>query len=204
MTTSGQDHQGASVRRRRIAAIAALVLGAAGFGLAIVVAVQAFPRGLITLACVAIAVAAAWYGALRRGAVRVAGLSVGVLGAGAAIVLLVGHRLLEAVLVVGALALSTACARAAFGFRRDLPAAQAPRRPVLFYNPKSGGGKAERFSVAAEARARGIEPIELGPPWDPEGPVPGAGGRCAYRGSSAGGNRPGAYTDACSQGGELA
>jgi diacylglycerol kinase family enzyme len=44
----------------------------------------------------------------------------------------------------------------------------APQRPVLFYNPKSGGGKAERFRVADEARKRGIEPIELGPPWDLE------------------------------------
>jgi diacylglycerol kinase family enzyme len=32
---------------------------------------------------------------------------------------------------------------------------------VLFYNPKSGGGKAARFDVAGEARARGVEPIEL-------------------------------------------
>jgi diacylglycerol kinase family enzyme len=31
----------------------------------------------------------------------------------------------------------------------------------LFYNPKSGGGKAERFQVAREARARGVEPVEL-------------------------------------------
>ena len=34
---------------------------------------------------------------------------------------------------------------------------------MLFFNPRSGGGKAERFSLAAEARARGIEPIELKP-----------------------------------------
>jgi diacylglycerol kinase family enzyme len=32
---------------------------------------------------------------------------------------------------------------------------------VLFYNPLSGGGKAERFHIADEARKRGIEPIEL-------------------------------------------
>jgi Diacylglycerol kinase catalytic domain len=31
----------------------------------------------------------------------------------------------------------------------------------LFYNPKSGGGKAERFHVAREARDRGVEPVEL-------------------------------------------
>ncbi len=42
-----------------------------------------------------------------------------------------------------------------------LPGAERPQRPVLFYNPKSGGGKAERFGLADEARARGIEPIEL-------------------------------------------
>ena len=141
----------------------ALLLGFGGFALAVVVAVQEFPRGLIAFACVTLAAVAAWYGALRRGAVRVAGLSVGVLGLGAAIVLLLSDRLLEQALVVGALVLSGACARAAFGVRVHLPQVAAPRRPVLFFNPKSGGGKAERFSVAAEARARGIEPIELGP-----------------------------------------
>ena len=34
---------------------------------------------------------------------------------------------------------------------------------MLFLNPRSGGGKAERFHLAEEARARGIEPVELGP-----------------------------------------
>jgi diacylglycerol kinase family enzyme len=156
---------------RRAAAIGALLLGFGGFGLAVVVAVQEFPRGLIALACVAVACAAAWYGVLRRGAVRVAGLSVGALGLGAAIVLLVGDRLLEELLVVAALVLGGACARAAFGVRAHLPQAAAPRRPVLFFNPKSGGGKAERFSLAAQARARGIDPVELGPGRDLEGLV---------------------------------
>jgi diacylglycerol kinase family enzyme len=148
---------------RRVAALGALLLGVGGFALAVFVAVQEFPRGLIALGCVTLAVFAAWYGVLRRGVLRVVGLSVGVLGLGAAIVLLLSDRLLEQALVVGALVLSGACAGAAFGARTDLPRAAAPRRPVLFFNPKSGGGKAERFSVAAEARARGIEPIELGP-----------------------------------------
>ena len=52
---------------RRAAAIGALLLGFGGFALAVVVAVQEFPRGLIALACVALAAAAAWYGVLRRG-----------------------------------------------------------------------------------------------------------------------------------------
>jgi diacylglycerol kinase family enzyme len=129
--------------------------------LAIVVAVQEFPRGLIALACVALGAAGAWYGVLRRGAVRLAGLAAGALGLAAAILLLASDRLLEEVLVVAAVALSGACGRVAFGIRADLPHVPAPRQPVLFFNPRSGGGKAERFSLAAEARARGIEPIEL-------------------------------------------
>ena len=153
---------------RRIAAVAALLLGFGGLGLAVVVSVQEFPRGLIALACVAVAAAAAWYGILRRGAVRIAGLAIGALGLGAAIVLLASDRLLEALLVVAALVLSCACARAAFAIRAHPPQVAAPQRPVLFFNPKSGGGKAERFNLAAEARERGIEPIELGPPWDLE------------------------------------
>jgi diacylglycerol kinase family enzyme len=156
---------------RRAAAIGAILLGVGGLGLAVVVAAQEFPRGLIALACVAVAAVAAWYGVLRRGPARVIGLSVGVLGLGAAILLLVGDRLLEELLVAAALVLSCACARAAFGVRAHLPPVPAPRRPVLFFNPKSGGGKAERFALADEARARGIEPIELGPPWDLEGLV---------------------------------
>ena len=59
---------------------------------------------------------------------------------------------------------------------------------MLFYNPKSGGGKAERFKLADEARARGIEPIELGPPWDLEALVRGAIERGADGLAMAGGD----------------
>ncbi len=154
--------------RRRSAAIGALLLGFGGFGLAVVVAVQEFPRGLLALACVTVAVAAAWYGVLRSGPVRAAGLLAGALGLVAALVLLAADRLLEEALVVAALVLSGAFARAAFDVRVRLPPRPAPRRPVLFFNPKSGGGKAQRFSLAAAARARGIEPIELEPGRDLE------------------------------------
>ena len=66
-------------------------------------------------------------------------------------------------LVVAGLFAFLAAARASLGEHVDLPSASAPRQPVLFFNPRSGGGKAERFSLATEARARGIEPIELKP-----------------------------------------
>jgi diacylglycerol kinase family enzyme len=153
---------------RRPAAIVALVLGFAALALAVVIAVQEFPRGLIALGCVVLAAAAAGYGVLRRGALRIAGLAVGAVALAAAILLLASHRLFEEVLVVVALVLSATAGRAAFAIHSELPQAAAPRHPVMFFNPKSGGGKAERFALATEARARGIEPIELGPGQDLE------------------------------------
>ncbi|MGO8892297.1 MAG: hypothetical protein ACLQB1_21765 [Streptosporangiaceae bacterium] len=44
--------------------------------------------------------------------------------------------------------------------------ADPPRRPVLFINPRSGDGKAERAGLAGQARAKGIEAIILAPGQD--------------------------------------
>ena len=41
--------------------------------------------------------------------------------------------------------------------------AQRSGRRVLFVNPKSGGGTAERFDLVAECRKRGIVPVVMGP-----------------------------------------
>jgi diacylglycerol kinase family enzyme len=38
-----------------------------------------------------------------------------------------------------------------------------PAHPVLIINPRSGGGKAERFGLGRECRARGIEPLVFQP-----------------------------------------
>ena len=65
--------------------------------------------------------------------------------------------------LVAALLLGIAAGRQAFVGRVDLPPGRRPRRPVLFFNPRSGGGKSGRYHLADEARARGIEPIELVP-----------------------------------------
>ena len=53
--------------RRWLAAVIALVVGAATLVLAVAVAINEFPRGLILLGCVVIAGVSAWYGLLRRG-----------------------------------------------------------------------------------------------------------------------------------------
>jgi diacylglycerol kinase family enzyme len=152
-----------SESRRRAAAGIALVLGAATLLLALYVFVQQFPRGLVVLGCTAVALAAGWYGILRRGPIRVASLGVALIALVVPIVLLLtnGDHLAEAVLIGVGLTVSLAAARAAFIRRVSLRPAPRPERPVLFYNPKSGGGKAERFGLAGEARDRGIEPIEL-------------------------------------------
>ncbi|HEY6671967.1 MAG TPA: diacylglycerol kinase family protein [Solirubrobacterales bacterium] len=153
----------ASGSRRRAAAGLALVLGAATLLLAVYVVFQQFPRGLIVLGCVAAALAAGWYGLLRRGVVRLASLAVALVALAVPVVLLLtdGDYLGEAVLIGVGWTATLALARAAFRRRVSLPTVPRPERPVLFYNPKSGGGKAERFGLADEARARGIEPIEL-------------------------------------------
>jgi diacylglycerol kinase family enzyme len=149
---------------RRLAAAVALVVGAATIVLAVVVAVDEFPRGLVLLGCVIVAGVCAWYGALRRGIARDAGLAVAALALAGAVALLVfgGSPGLD-LLVVAGLLVTLAAARATQRVHVDLPSVSPPDRPVLFFNPRSGGGKAERFSVADEARARGIEPIELKP-----------------------------------------
>jgi hypothetical protein len=146
-----------------VAAIVAVVLAPSVALLAAYLVVVQFPRGLIVLACVLIALVAGWYGLLRRGGARVLGLGVALTGLAAAAVLPVvdGDHVAEAILLPVGVLLSLAAARAAFRVKVPLAPARAPLHPVLFYNPKSGGGKAERFSLADEARSRKIEPIEL-------------------------------------------
>ncbi|MGW5195118.1 diacylglycerol/lipid kinase family protein [Kribbella sp. NPDC004138] len=155
--------------RRRVAAVVALLAGTATAVLGVIVAVKEFPRGLAVIACLVIALVAAWYGALRRGVARVAGLYIaGIAAAGAILLIALGGKFGVDLLVLAGVLLTLAATRAAFLARAELPRAAAPQRAVLFYNPRSGGGKAERFALAEEARRRGIEPIELKPGEDLE------------------------------------
>ena len=150
---------------RRVAAASALVLAGLTAVLALFIVIDRFPRNLIVLGCLAVALAASWYGLLRRGPARIAGLGLGLaaFAAGLLVPILDEDHVWEAVLLGVGIAATLAATRVAFRRRVPLPAARRPQRPVLFYNPKSGGGKAERFSVDREARKRGIEPIELTP-----------------------------------------
>jgi diacylglycerol kinase family enzyme len=149
---------------RRLAAIVALGLMAAAVVLAAVVGIQNFPRGLTVLACIVLAVAVAWWGLLRRGSARrlAWGAAVALLAGAIALVVLEGG-LLENLLIAGTALLSLTAAGVVFRAHAQLPSARRPERAVLIYNPRSGGGKADRFHIASEARARGIEPVELRP-----------------------------------------
>ena len=147
----------------RLAALACLLIVFATFALGVDIVIEGFPEALIALGCIAVSLAAAWFGLLRRGIARLIGIGIAVVAfAGAAIVLIArGDALVQAAGVVAGVLLTTTTARIAFERRAPLSPAKRPGRPVLFYNPKSGGGKAERFSLAEEARRRGITPIEL-------------------------------------------
>ena len=155
--------------RRQPIALVALLAAAATLVVAVVAVVVQFPQAFIALACVALSLSAGWHGLVRRGFARGFGAAAAVLAAAAAVALLLADgRVVEGVLILGGLMLSFSAAEAALRLHVLLTPAPVPLHPVLFFNPKSGGGKAERFSLAAEAGRRGIESIELRPGGDLE------------------------------------
>jgi diacylglycerol kinase family enzyme len=123
---------------------------------------------LVSLLALSAAVVGSWYVLSRRGtkrlvaaAVVVAGLAVfvGVLLASRSVWVLAVTLLLAAASVAAtAAALPVVAPTSPAG-----PAAPKPVRPVLLMNPRSGGGKAEKFDLPARCRERGIEPIVLQP-----------------------------------------
>src|SRR4051794_3996519 len=150
-------------RARLVAALALLALGAA-LVLACVVVVRDFPRGVFVVAAAGIAAVAAVSGLIHRGGKRALALAVAAAALVAAVLLVaLSDHVLEDAIVIGLLAAALAAARTAFTVHATLARAEPPRRAVLFWNPRSGGGKATRFDLPGEARARGIEPVELQP-----------------------------------------
>jgi diacylglycerol kinase family enzyme len=156
--------------RQRISAVIALVAFAAAL-LVVLNAVWRSPLALLaTVATLGIAVLASWYVMTRLGVVRLVALVVVVVAVIATVVLVVTNEyaVLSILGLVAALSIATAAAATALrapvapdtsGARRST----APAHPALLMNPRSGGGKAEQFRLADEARARGIEPITLQP-----------------------------------------
>jgi diacylglycerol kinase family enzyme len=148
---------------RRLAALLALVLGAAAIALAAILVLRDPVRAALRLLLLAGALAAAWQGLRHRRAPRLLWLGAGALLLALDVALLVTGKPLLMLGVLAAVALGIVAGSRAFTGRVALPSGGRPRRPVLFFNPRSGSGKSARYHLADEARARGIEPIELVP-----------------------------------------
>ena len=129
---------------------------------------------VLAVGLVLVASGAVWFALTRHGPGRVAGVALATLAGAGLIVVLATHwqGLLVLVALLLLLALFGSAARYALGRTGDaaVSGAAAAIVPVgaassaaLIINLKSGGGKAERFDLAAEARKRGIEPIVLQP-----------------------------------------
>jgi diacylglycerol kinase family enzyme len=153
---------------RRLAALAALACGLLTVLWAATLVLEEAPRAPFLAASVVVALAAGAYGIVRRGVARVLALGVGAILLVNVLAGLVEREGPLPALVVGSALVTSAAAAAAFRVRVQWPPGPRPRRPVLFWNPRSGDGKAERLGVAAAARERGIEPVELRPGQDLE------------------------------------
>ncbi len=146
---------------RRLLAATAVVLAVATVVITVIDEIHHFPQGFLVIILVLAALAAAWYGALRRGIERTAALAFAAACLVVTVVLILGRDPVGLVLLVLAAVGAVACARAAMVVRAHLPSAPRPSHPVLIFNPRSGGGKATKFDLAGQARRRGIEPIEM-------------------------------------------
>jgi diacylglycerol kinase family enzyme len=157
---------------RRLAAIASILLVVVVAIATFVLALDSVGPLIAVLALDAVIVMAGWYALTRAGTARVVAVVLGV-AAVAIVVSLVVSEDAGWSLVVRLALVVIAVALARYALSRDVrtlkdavttgtpvPAAQ---HGVLIMNLKSGGGKAEKFHLADECRARGIEPVVLQP-----------------------------------------
>ncbi|MCU0296604.1 MAG: hypothetical protein MUD05_11200 [Candidatus Nanopelagicales bacterium] len=158
--------------RRRALAILALVALLVGVVLVILLLLRQPTLLIGGIVGLALAGAGGWWLATEQNPRRTIGVAVMVLG-----VVVIGWAVLRAfsnsaggwwrlVVVVGILAVAVGAARAALV--RDLHEIDAlragrvrPKHPVLICNPKSGGGKVEKFGLIQMADEMGVEVVLL-------------------------------------------
>jgi diacylglycerol kinase family enzyme len=163
--------------RRRLRRFAAVVALAAPVAMVVVAAVALagdIPIAVLAVLLVLVANAAIWFALTERGAPRAFGAVAAVLASGGLVLVLATHwhGLLVLIGLLLLLALFGLAARYALERTGEVAVSRASTVVVavgaagpatLIINLKSGGGKAERFDLAGEARRRGIEPIVLEP-----------------------------------------
>ncbi|NMO88287.1 diacylglycerol kinase family protein [Actinomycetospora sp. TBRC 11914] len=159
-------------RARRLAAIGALLLLAVALGTTAFDLIGDLWRVPVAVLLVMAAVLAMWFALTRTGPRRfLAGLVVVVAVAAFVVVSLHGSGLVSILVRVALVLVAVALTRSVVSHHPDLltddtaPARTVPpaRRGVLIMNVKSGGGKAERFDLAGQCRARGIAGVVLQP-----------------------------------------
>lgn len=156
--------------RRRLLAVTSFVLGPLGALMVLVGFVRGFPDLLLALLTLFVALAGAWGAMGRRGIAKAlwAVLVVAALAVTVVLVLDSGRQLLVIVLGLLVMLAGGSAAGAALlhaprkgGPPPPVPVDQPATRPVLFVNPRSGDGTAERVGLVDAARRRGITTIEL-------------------------------------------
>lgn len=161
------------VLRARLAAVASILCLAAGLFTAAFALVNGEPwRLLVALLCVIVAVIGGWYSLAQRGAIRLAGTVLAIAGVGGLVAVVVTSHFRGLLFAVALVLMGASAAAAHEALRSPVrvePTGEPgghrapPRRPVLIMNPKSGGGKVERFNLVEECHARGIRTVVLQP-----------------------------------------
>ena len=158
--------------RRRVAAFGAFIgVGATAI---FVTAVLFGNAGFVVLGLLGlgITVTGAWWAVTEHTRLRALGIGATIAGliitavAIAAAIDDFGQFVVRLLALIALVALTTACARVAMV--RDLGqlyararVAELPKHPVLILNPKSGGGKVERFGLVDLAHNLGVETVLL-------------------------------------------
>ena len=151
-------------RQAQLLAVVALVLLGLALAATVYAAIDRFPLDLLAVLLVAGSILVGLRALLQHGLARAAGLAgAAILGIGAFVVMLSTLKPLVDALTLAFLALGLAATRRALHYRLELPPAPRPSNAVMFWNPRSGGGKAADASLDEEARARGIRPVQLKP-----------------------------------------
>ncbi len=157
---------------RRAAAVLALVAPLAALIVALSTMTASLGWALLSGLCVLVTVTCGWTLLTRRGTWRVVGgFGLFVAVAGLIVVQVLHWRgLLIFLLLLGLLAVFGAAGRYAIGsgLRRRGPRSDGTpvgpaKHGVLIINPRSGGGKAARYGLTAQAEQRGVRVITLEP-----------------------------------------
>jgi hypothetical protein len=109
-----------------------------------------------------------WWALTHHGVVRIAGIVIAVAALVGVAAIYIGHHFFWIVVLSAALwSIAYAAARASLrGTDARMPEYETPppRRPFIIMNPRSGGGKVDRFDLVAKAEALGARVVVLDGP----------------------------------------